>query len=547
MSVELYRPAKGTHNQWLKEQIYTTPENAFGIERGGVVPNVNDEVITWIGNGRFSERVVDVNQDNTSVLAPTTIVDGNGSPITIGADIGTAQLLSMANLYLNDKNSKLPVSVDVRVPITGLDLQYARLFLGTDISNAGKVISVQYDESGDPIGDRLEVRRVNPSDVNDIRVDVRTGNIIQLLPQDTVVTLVIYNSNNGPVRILNLTVKYNSLVANLDNSALFVKDLELSHPWVDPQNSHRILLPKNMLLQSFSPTVKKVYQNGSRELILDNNTNLTIEGWGDYLKGTVGDMFTIVVKYVLAPGERSIIVDPVLARHIAKIYTVLIVDKGVGVNYKLFPLLDFHPDTGYTLRWMLHFSDYSNRIDVTEFVASNTLSPSSYGGQQIINYSLDLNDVTEIASNEEIAGSVTVELLADPITQPTSFRLYDTPSDEHPYGDNIIFRLRPGISHYSLDITCGYTVKEEWLDRLYYRLNPMYDPLLTSHAPLPTHVDVKVGNALFTFTVDNWDSFKNWTDALPVNGIGADVTFYILNGNNERSFLAMSRVYIEIV
>lgn len=544
---ELFFPPVGTFNSWLKKQIYTTPEKAFGVTEGGVVPNVDDEVITWIGNGKFIERVIGVNSDNTSVLEPVVPVDSLGNRITTGTDLGTAELLTLANLYLNHKNNKFPVAVDVRIPITGVDLQYAKLFIGTDISNTGRVISVKYDESGNAISDRLDVLRVDPDDPDNIQYVIRDGNVNQLLAENTVVTLVIYNSSNGPVRIRSLTVKYNSLVANLDNSAMYVKDLELTHTWVDPQNPNRILLPKNLLNQSFSPTVRKVYQSGSKELIPGNDSDLSIIGWGDFLLGTVGDRCEIVVKYVLKDGERSIVVDPVLGKHIAKTYEVLIVDKGVGTNYKLFPLLDYVPGGGYSLRWILQSSDYVLKLDVTNDVAFNALNGESYGGKQTINYALDLNNVEEVASNEEVAGTVTVQLLAPPITQSTAYRLYDVPDDAHPYGDDLILKLRPGMADYGLDITCGYTVKSQWLDSMFYRLNPMYDALLVPEAPEPTHVDVRIGNTLITYAIEDWDTEKVWPTDLPVNGSGADITFYILNSNNERLYLATTRLYTEIV
>lgn len=546
--IELYRPQPGTFNIWLKPQIYTDPTLAFGISSGGVVPNVNDLVITYLdGGGMFQERVTFVGTDDLSVMEPVIAVNADGTPVVVGADLGSAELLSLAKLYLNEKNNRFPVSVDLRIPITGADLKYAKLFAGTNITNTGKVVSIRYDESGAVIDDRLEVLPVDPSDETNLNFVIRDGNVNQLLKENSIVTLVVYNSTNGMARYRTLTVNYNSLVANLDNSALYIKDIMLEDTWIDPQDPNRILLPKNMLTSSFTPTVRKVYKNGSKVLVSLTDPNLTISGWGDFLQGEVGDTCDVVVKYKLKDGERSIVVDPVLGEHIAKKYQVVIVDKGVGTTYKIFTTVEYVDATqGFILKHYLYASDRSLRLDVTSLISATSFNGLSFGTKQTVNYSLDLNDVEQVPANDIVSGSITVELVGAPLALETTYRLYDTPTDPLVYGTSLRLTLLPGASNYGLDVTSGYTQQAEWLDRLYYRLNPLFDPLTVDEAPIPTHMDIKVGNVLKTIEVENWDMQENWPETLPTNGAKADVSFYILDNNNARLELACSTMYVEV-
>lgn len=546
--IELYKSPIGSVLTWLKPQIYTGPGNAVGIHDGGVVPKVNDIVVTWIGNGCFQERVTMVDDNNLSTLEPTNPVSADGGPIMIGVDPACAELLTMRNLYLNPTNNKFPVSVDIRIPIHGTELAYAKLFLGTDISKTGNVISVRYNEAGEPIDDRMAVVLQDDSDPDNYIYTIREGNVLRLLKEDTVVTLVVYNSTNGSVRIRTLVVKHNHLTANLNNNANFIKDLELDDPWVDPQNPLRLLIPSTLLESSFSPTIRKVYQNNRTETVPESDMGLSIEGWGKWASSRAGTSFPLVVKYRLKQGERSVVTDPVLGTHISKHYTALIVDRGTGITYHLYVLPEFVDDVvGYRLKAYLYASDYSLRLDVTSDVRFSAFNGKAWKVKQTVTYALELNDVEEVASNRVLSGAVILELVNKPILEATAFKIYTHPGDLTPYGNGLKLNLRPGMNIYNLDISSGFTQYANWLEEMYYKLNPYYDPLTTNTPPVPSHVDIKIGTHLLTFRMDEWEIPKLYPFALPVNGILADVTFYILTANNERLELAGSKLYVEIV
>jgi hypothetical protein len=466
----------------------------------------------------------------------------------IGVDPACAELLTIRNLFLNPTNNKFPVSVDVHIPIEGTEMSYAKLFIGHDVSKTGNVISVRYDEAGNVLDDRLALVKNDPSDPANFTYSIREGNIIKLLPENTTVTLVIYNSTGGGVRFRTLGVKYNHLTANLNNSASFIKDIVLEHAWVDPQNPNRLLVPVSVLESTFNPTIRKVYQNNREELISESDLNLSVDGWGGWTLPRAGVSFPIVVKYQLKEGERSVVTDPYLGSHIAKVYDAVIVDRGTGIVYYVHVLPEY-VDTviGYRLRAYLFNSDYSARLDVSSKISYTAFNGKAWGSKQTINYTLRLNDVVEVASNDIISGSITIEVVGKPLDKATAYRLYTHPKDLTPYGNDLRLVLRPGIGIYNLDISVGKSQQANWLEEMYYKLNPYYDPLTAETAPTPTHVDVQIGNTLLTYRMDEWETHKLFQSALPTNGALADVVFYILTANNDRLELVPTKMYVEIV
>jgi hypothetical protein len=69
--IQLYVSPPGSVLTWNKDQIYDGPDSAVGINSGGVVPKVGDLVTTWIGSGRYDERVTAVSSTHISTLEPT--------------------------------------------------------------------------------------------------------------------------------------------------------------------------------------------------------------------------------------------------------------------------------------------------------------------------------------------------------------------------------------------------------------------------------------------------------------------------------------------
>jgi hypothetical protein len=310
----------------------------------------------------------------------------------------------------------------------------------------------------------------------------------------------------------------------------------------------RLLVPSSLLETSFSPTIRKVYQNNRTEIVAENDPNLSIDGWGGWTVPKAGTTFPIVVKYKLKDGERSVVTDPHLGTHIARVYDALIVDRGTGITYYLYVLPEYVDALiGYKLKAYLYSSDFSIRIDVSGDVSYTTFKGKAWNTKQTVNYTLRLNDVEQIASNVILSGSSIIELVDVPLNKATPYRIYTHAKDLTPYGNNLKLNLRPGIGLYNLDISSGFTQYENWLEEMYFKLNPYYDPLTSSSAPTPTHVDILIDGNLMTYRMDEWETNKLYPAALPVNGKLADVTFYILTANNERLELAPTKMYVEIV
>jgi len=66
------------------------------------------------------------------------------------------------------------------------------------------------------------------------------------------------------------------------------------------------------------------------------------------------------------------------------------------------------------------------------------------------------------------------------------------------------------------DITCGETDINSWLERIYYRTEPLYDPSKETKAPIPNMFGIILpSGAELDFPITQWNSSLTLTEAFP--------------------------------
>ena len=527
-------------------------ESANGISSGGVVPNVDDLVISFDGNRKIEERVTFV--DQTTFKSSLAVVEypKSGAGITNGVPIGVGNLSNVAILYFNPNDPKLGVEVDFRLPITsiyGSALSYARLFMGSNIGGTGTVISANYDSLNVYINDRLSVERVDIYDDESKRYIVRPGRINVNVPEETMVTLCLYNDSDVMVSYQTLIVKYNGLVSSLVDRNITVTGIELESPYISPTNNKEILIPKNLLSQSFTPRIYKTFGAGSREELFLGTSNVTMYGWGDQVNGDINETFPLVLNYVLATHERSEAVSQFTGTHITNEYRVRITDSDVNADVKLFLVPVYEKSTMmYRLDWYLYSGKRDIALDVTTDVTVSGFSGSKYGEKQNLAYSIDLTNI-EGLPDVVYAASAQLMLMNTPMATDTSYRLWYYPDDNRWFGEKLRIKLRKNFGTQTIDVQNAITQKAQWLEELYYRLEPLYDSALVSEAPVPTYVDVCIGSDKVTIDINTyWNGETPWGGSKElVTGENVILKWYTNNDSGIRLDLAVASLPLEVI
>lgn len=82
----------------------------------------------------------------------------------------------------------------------------------------------------------------------------------------------------------------------------------------------------------------------------------------------------------------------------------------------------------------------------------------------------------------------------------------DDPSD-FDYGEYAYAKAsKNSDGNYDLTIDADASDEDEWLERLYYAVKPLYNPEIESEPPKPTHFRLKIGNYAINYDLDKWDS-----------------------------------------
>lgn len=548
MKNQIYRPPAYSHNTWRKEQIFEDMATAYGIISGGVVPNVNDEVVSWSGNIKFEERVTAVDPvTNLSTLEPIEYPN-NGNEAIIGVPVGVGNLSNVANLLLNPSDAKLSSVVDSRLPIYGTDLRYARIFLGNDISSSGRIISMNLDTTGKVIDDKVILEKADVGDEDLLRYIARPFNLSTKLDEDTLVTMVVYSDVNNMVMWQELVVKHNHVVANVQSSKLFINDVVLESAYQNPTNNKELLVPKNLLNTSFTPRIFKNYQTGQREELFIGTSNVNLNGWGDYITGEVNERFTLVLTYVLGNGELSNNVDKLTGTHLTNTYEVVIVDNDLATEVKLFVTPKYiNSSAGYTLEFWLYTGKRDTPVNVTDKVVVDNFNGTSYGLKQKVDFSLVLDDLGSF-NITSFADSIDIQLLGEPMANATMYRLWYYRGDTRYYGENLRAKLLNNFGTNTLSINNYYEQFSEWLDDMYYRAIPLYDSSVDSSAPKPTHVDIIVDGVTLTMEIDTyWNGELRWDGEVPINGTNVILQWYLVNDVGSRLDLAITNMPLEVI
>ncbi|AFI55399.1 hypothetical protein TSMG0116 [Halocynthia phage JM-2012] len=548
MSGQLYNPPEYSHNTWRKEQLYTDPNSANGIVSGGVVPNVNDTVISWSGNIKIEERVVYVDPlTSLSTLEPVELPN-NGNSAMVGIEAGIGNLSNVANLIMNPIDSKLSAVIDSRLPIYGSDLSYVRVFEGTDISENGKVISVRYDSNGQIIDDKALMVKADTVDNTLLRYVARPFNLTYTLPEDTLVVAVFYSDAGRVLMWQELVIKHSHIIANVHREALFINNVVLESAYQSPTNPNELLIPKNLLNASFSPRIFKEYQSGQREEMFIGTSNVTLAGWGDYVTGEVGEKFPLVLSYILGSGELSQNVDSYTGVHITNHYSVSVIDGDTETEVKIFVVPTFRNSSyGYELNYYLYTGGRNSAIDVTDSVNASEFNGLFYGAKQQIDFSLDLSQYVGLPDTV-FADSIDVQLMGQPLANATMYRLWYWRDDERFYGENLRAKIVTNFGTNTISLNNFIGQFSEWIDKLYYSLSPLYDASISTEAPVPTHVDITVGGTTITMDVSTyWNGELNWNGTVPASGSNVLLEWYMYGENNNRLDLAISNMPLEVI
>lgn len=496
---------------WGPGEIYN-PATGLGNE----VPNVGDLQFDPM-NGFQEVIAVDPITLGSTFKPWNPIPSGNNlsqNDILLGAGPGTQSESFRVNLDTSVVPHK--VSIDSRDHMYSADIVSYKLFKGFDISAAtGQVISQYYDQSGQFISENVPMELVqNPDGSNVAILAPGTCATMQQFQDGDVLTAVFYDANNGPRSQAQLIVRNTSFIRQLSAVMKYITSIEIVSPFLSNTVSNQLEIPINMPVDSLPMMGQVNYSDGSARQLPIDGTAFQLAGIDDFIATTVGQTVPLTLFYTPAANEASYGTTPAPNQKIYARYTLQTQNVQGAYTPKLYAFPRWvDTTTGYTMEYYLTDLDRQESYYVTPFVNQVQGTPgfngTLYGQVQNLSVKINLAQVDNVRYSNFTFTTVFAVTLLQPGTAsaPTLWNVEEAPGQNPAYGNDLeaVFTYN-GVNDWLLDITCGQTSQQQWLNLLYGGLQPLFNAQAEVTAPVPNIVNLIFPTGKLTLPVDQWNT-----------------------------------------
>lgn len=503
---------------WHENQVFTG-----GDTTNKIVPNVDDLIV-----GRTAGWSVVTDVDYTTGLSTKTPIQFPSETGVSAGDaligiVGATQSESY-RVYINPKVLPYSLSFDSRLKIFAREASYLKLFLGYDISDdTGVVISAQYDASGQLVSDQVPLIEVptenNASESLDnagiLSYTVKVPAVVscnQLVTSGQPVTAVVYGSDGEVLSICHLLSYITSFVKGGSSSTRMISDISLVSPMLSASDPTVVEVPVNMPMIGVPLMGKVAYTNGDSRIVTIDNSKMSLFGLDQRIASVPNQVSPLVLTYTLSSDEQAVNAKGEDTKHLSATYSLRTSEYDGAYSVKLFVLPFWDADRlEYALSYMLFTADRSGSWDVTDYVKANTGSnafkPSLYNTEQKLSVVLNLADADPSFSEFYHVQNFAITLRTTPDTGDTPWLLEYTDDNGNTLGDGLeaLFTYHD-TQDWSIDITCGSTTQADWLQRLYYVIEPLYYYASESGPIEPTHMRLIFNeDDALEFSISEWN------------------------------------------
>lgn len=478
---------------WHIDEIFT------GEGVGSHVPNKDDLVLSWIDGFM---RVVQVDYSTgLSVLEPYNTTSQTG--VTEESDrllgVGPGRVSESYRLYIDTSVTPHAMAFDARCVVYGSDVRWVKVFLGTVIEG-GEVISRQYDQQGQLLGENLPLETVRAADGSQTTIKVpKVGSSSKALQDGETVTAVFYNEGGTPVSTSILLVKNTNWIRRLNESTRYITSIELESPFLSDSDGRLLECPINVPMDAITRRGIVRYSNGETRKLPIDGTKFSLYGLQRFVSTILGQKQPVTLVYKLSPDEVAYGSVSGETMHLTEDYlaTTVKVDGAYSVKIFTYPVW-IDAVNGYRLEHFLYNLERDQVYNVTPLVElatnSQSFKPLEYGVAQDLVFAVDLSRVDDRFKDYRHLQSTRITLLRPGLDNATNWTVtYD--KMEEPYGEGLKADLEFVNSNlYTLRVDNGFGSLEHWLREIYEPTLPLYDATSEDKPPTPNFFRLIAGS-----------------------------------------------------
>lgn len=491
---------------WNISQIYT------GQGTGRYVPNVNDAVWDW-EQGLFRVTYVDMSTGFSTLskwVAPKDPGVVTDEDVLLGA--GPGLISESYRLYLDTSVMPHTLACDARLHVYGTACSYMKIFLGSDIGENGVVISAHYDQGGTLLGENIPLELAVMPDADNRAVKApMVGYTTRTLQDGEVCTAVFYNDAGHAVSISRLLAKNTAYIRTTDSSKKYITSIHLECPFLSGADSRMIEYPINVTLASLPMIGVVTYSDGSQRRMPVDGSKFSLFGRDNYVATILGQKIPLVLDYKLSPDEVNYIASSGHAHHVAEQYEATTVAAEGAYTVKLFAFPVWVDEiNGYRLDYFLYNLDRDAIYYATPFVelAANSapFDPLLYGVTQRVTVAVNLQRVNGAYTNYRHVQSLQIALLAPGSEYRDNWQITYTQGGDV-YGPGLVAEAEfVNVNYWKLDLSAGCNSMEEWLRKVFYGAQPLFNPDLETESLVPNFFRLVAGAHTVEVAASQWNA-----------------------------------------
>lgn len=539
---------EGLYKEWHYDEIYFGKDKIGEGKKGRFVPNVDNKV--WAADrGTYY-----VKELNPTTLIP--VLQRYVEPEVGGADtkdwlLGVGDRWPQQGFFMYaDNEQDVPrISLDAQAIFRHPAISFFRCY-GYDASGNLEVISAWFNQSGEYKDDkipRLEVDSTQSPDGYQYYVPEVFWGTRKFIERETV-KLVGFSAENNEIAEASFIVRTGSTVRRSSTPARRIASIELRSAYLSTTEENRLRIPTGTNIASVAMMCRVNFESGKFIDLPIDGTKVRIQGLEESISTSPGWLRDIILYYYMGEGEMYVGSDSNDGKSIRQVYKVEVDPTQETYGFKLFMYPTWiDANNGWGWVSFLHDYDHSQVYDVSGMVEQTANSgiwdPFLLGVKQYLRVAIDVNKVDPRYNEYRHAQTIQMALIEKGGTDADNYwRVYYEDGQSPAYGDGCKAVLTYVSSQvWTGDLSCGCASVEEWLDKLYYRTLPLFDPT-TEKSPLePTHFVYTLRGQRYRHPITDW----NKTIQVKTGGQEAEtsVIHFISSQNGVDLYLGTSGLY----
>jgi len=495
---------------WSMDQIFTGKAGT-----GLHCPNVNDLILD-LTSGWYLVTTIDITTGRSTYI-PWTLpaVSQNNVVVDRLLGVGTGAQSETWRVYIDTRQMPYSMQIDGRLHMYRSDAEHYKVFLGTDLTDNGTVVSAYYNASGEFLSENIPLEHVGTDNINNFAIWApKAGNTNRRLNDGEVVTVVLYNASGHKLSHSVMLVQNTSLVRRTAAGRKQIRSIGIKSPYVSDADPSQLIVPINVDLRTMTLTGVVRYNTGEEMDIpigLDGSGKMSLHGLRWYSPTIQSHPHKLTLSYRLSEDEYSLEHGITENGYITEAFTVkaIAADNAYSVRLYAFPSWNAAASRYELDFWFFNIDRnvyYRVPRSVVEIPDNEVaFDGSDFVSRQRLRFGALLSNIDPIYSAHRFVQATEVSLNKAGTEAGDKWQVKCDPTQSSFFGSGIVAKNRLVNTNLSyLELKSGALTLDEWLDKLYYPLNHLFDDTSEVRAPEPTHFVIHTKTREYLFAVSQW-------------------------------------------